>query len=176
MSDNLFLRVFEKTDLDFVHKLYNDPKIMHFWFEEPFYSNANLEEAFDKNKDNPRRKSFILQDDIDIVGLVQLFSIDYIHRKAEFAIIIDPINQGKGYALRATNLALEYAFGTLNLNKFYLYVDEKNEKAIHIYEKAGFVQEAVLKDEFFVNGTYHNVVYMSCFQNDYLKKEEHASN
>src|SRR5699024_487489 len=98
--------------------------------------------------------------------------IDYIHRKAEFAIIIDPLQKGKGYALKATSLALDYAFRTLNLNKLYLYVDAINEKAIHIYNKTCFITETNLKDELFVNGTYHDVVYMSCFQKYYLKMNQ----
>lgn len=172
MSNNLNLRVFEKSDLDFLHRLYNNPEIMAYWFEDPFYSKSALETSFEKNMSNPRIKSFILQDDDETVGLIQLFSIDNIHRKAEFAIIIDPLQQGKGYALKATYLALDYAFRTLNLNKLYLYVDAINEKAIHIYNKAGFIKEATLKDEFFVNGAYHDVVYMSCFQKDYLKANQ----
>lgn len=169
ISKKFFLRTLEKTDLDFLHRLYNDPKIMDYWFEEPFNSKAALEAGFEKHLNDPSIKSFILKDSDEMVGLIQLFSIDYIHRKAEFAIIIDPLQQGKGYALLATNLSSEYAFLTLNLNKLYLYVDAVNDKAIHIYEKAGFIQEAVLKDEFFVNGKYHDIVYMSCFQKDYLK-------
>lgn len=171
MSEDLFLRVFEKTDIDFLHRLYNDAKIMNFWFEEAFHSKSALEANFEKHLTNSRTKSFILQDGDEVVGLIQLFTIEYIHRKAEFAIIIDPLHQGKGYALKATHLSIEYAFRNLNLNKLYLYVDVINDKAIHIYKKAGFTEEAVLKDEFFVNGDYHDIVYMSCFQEDYLKKK-----
>jgi len=33
MSDQLQLKVMEKEDLEFVHRLMNDPNIMSFWFE-----------------------------------------------------------------------------------------------------------------------------------------------
>ncbi len=169
MSDDLYLRVLEKSDIDFLHRLYNNPDIMNFWFKEAFYSKSTLEAYFEKQLKDSQTKSFILQNGDEIIGLIQLLEVENIHRKAEFAIMFDPLKQGKGYALKATNLAIEYAFRTLNLNKLYLYVDAINEKAIHIYEKAGFVQEAFLKDEYFVDGEYHNIVYMSCFQKDYLK-------
>lgn len=169
MPDNLVLKVVEKTDLDFLHRLYNDPDVMYFWFREPFYSKVRLEESFNKSKENNKMKSFILQDNDESVGIVELLDVDYVHRKAEFAIIIDPLQQGKGYAFKATRLAQDYAFKTLNINKLYLIADVKNEKAIHVYEKAGFVKEAVLKDEYFVGGEYHSITYMSCFQDDYLK-------
>src|SRR5699024_7529756 len=115
--------------------------------------------------------NFILRKNNEKLGFVQLISIDYIHRKAEFTIMIDPRGQGHGYASIATHLAMDYAFSVLNLHKLYLIVDKMNEKAIYIYKKTGFQVEAELKDEFFVNGTYHNVVIMSMFQADYLKTE-----
>ena len=176
MTQDLTLKVLEKTDLDFLHRLYNDPDVMYFWFREPFLSKATVEENFEKSRENKNHKSFVLKDDDDLVGIIQLFDVDFVHRKAEFAIMIDPLMQGKGYALPATNLAIDYSFTTLNLNKLYLIADVDNEKAIHIYEKAGFTQEAILKQEYFVNGEYHDITYMSCFQEDYLKQKRVQSN
>src|SRR5690625_4393393 len=173
MSDNLNLRVFERTDLDFLHRLYNNPEIMAYWFEDPFYSKSALETSFEKNLNNPRIKRFILQNNDETVGLIQLFFIDYIHRKAKFTIIINRLQQGKVYTLKKTSLQIDYKFRTLELNKLYFYIVPINDKkVIHIYNKAGFIKEATLKDEFFVNGAYHDVVYMSCFQKDYLKMNQ----
>src|SRR5699024_6868830 len=103
MSDNLDLRVIDKTDLDFLHRLYNKPEIMAYWVEDPFYSKSALETSCEKNLNNPRIKSFIVQNNDATVGVIQLFFIDYIQRKAEFAIIIDPLQRGSGYALKATS-------------------------------------------------------------------------
>lgn len=173
MADKLELRALEKDDLDFIHRLNNNPDIMSYWFEEPYQSKVELEDNYMKNKDNKHVRLFVLKKNNEQLGLVALFSIDYIHRKAEFAIMIDPIHQGFGYSSKATKLAMNYAFKILNLNKLYLITDEVNEKAIHVYKKVGFKQEAVLKDEFFVNGTYHHSVYMSMFQDDYLNMYSH---
>lgn len=161
----------EKEDVDFVHRLNNNPDIMSFWFEEPYQSKVELEEDFLKNKDSRSMRLFILEKNKESLGFVALYSIDTIHRKAEFAIMLDPNHQGFGYSGEATQLAIAYAFKTLNLNKLYLITDEVNEKAIHVYKKAGFTTEAVLKDEYFVNGSYHNSVYMSMFQSDYLSQK-----
>src|SRR5690625_5009698 len=166
MSDQLVLKAMEKEDLEFVHGLMNDPDIMSFWFDEPYQTKADLEEKFMKNKDNDHIRFFILKKNETQLGFVALYSIEPIHRKAEFAIIIDPAHQGFGYSGKATKLALDYAFNILNLHKLYLIDDETNEKAIHVYEQTGFKAEAVLKDEYFIRGNYHDVVYMSIFQKD----------
>ncbi|GAB3068954.1 spermidine N1-acetyltransferase [Virgibacillus ainsalahensis] len=169
MSEQLGLRTLEKEDLEFIHKLNNNAEIMSYWFEEPYKSMAVLKDTFDKNMDNPHKRQFILYKNEEKLGLVELVSIDYIHRKAEFTIIIDPEHQGKGYAGTATRLATDYAFSHLNLHKLYLIVDKINEKAIHIYKKCGFEVEAELRDEFFVNGMYHDAILMCMFKENYRK-------
>ncbi len=172
MNENLTLRTLEKTDLEFIHALYNNPEIISYWFEEPYLSFAHREDSFDKNMDNQRHRQFILMNIDEKVGFVELVSIDPRHRNAEFTIIIHPDFQGKGYAYTATRLAMDYAFSVINLHKLYLYVDTTNEKAIHIYEKAGFQMEGVTQEMFFVNGTYHDAAVMCIFDRDYWKMHE----
>ena len=118
----------------------------------------------------------IVEHDKAKVGLVELVEIDYVHRRAEFQIIIAPAHQGLGYAAKAVLLVMDYAFTVLNLYKLYLVVDTENKKAIHVYKKLGFEVEGELKHEFFSNGEYRNALRMCTFQTDYLmKKKEQAA-
>lgn len=169
LSKEVKLRVLEKEDLKFVHNLTNNRDIMSFWFEEAHQSMTSLEKIYNKSKESRKSREFILEKDGEQLGFVALMAIDLIHRKAEFAIMIDPAHQGYGYASIATGLAMDYGFTVLNLHKLYLVVDQTNEKAVYVYEKLGFQQEAILKDEYFVNGSYHNALIMSAFQPTYLK-------
>jgi diamine N-acetyltransferase len=105
-----------------------------------------------------------------LIGLVELIEIDYIHRSGEFQIIITPEHQGKGFAQTLINKALDYSFTILNLHKIYLHVSTENDKAIHLYQKAGFVEEGHLVEEFFINGQYRDVKRMYILQNAYLNK------
>lgn len=154
MKANIQLRALEREDLRYIHLLNNDNKIMSYWFEEPYESFAELQDLFEKHIHNQSERHFILMDDKQTVGLVELVEIDLIHRNAEFQIIIDPQSQGKGYASIATKLAIEYAFTILNLHK--------------IYQKTCFQIEGELKEEFFINGSYHDAIRMCMFQRDFL--------
>lgn len=154
MKANIQLRALEREDLRYIHLLNNDNKIMSYWFEEPYESFAELQDLFKKHIHNQSERRFILMDDKQTVGLVELVEIDLIHRNAEFQIIIDPQSQGKGYASIATKLAIEYAFTILNLHK--------------IYQKTCFQIEGELKEEFFINGSYHDAIRMCMFQRDFL--------
>ncbi|MES8982641.1 spermidine N1-acetyltransferase [Listeria innocua] len=171
MSGDLKLRPLEREDLKFVHRLNNDAKIMSYWFEEPYEAFVELQELYDKHIHDQSERRFILELDGQMVGLVELMEIDYIHRRAEFQIIIDPKFQGHGYAVSATKLEMKYAFHVLNLHKLYLVVDKVNEKAIHVYEKVGFIREGELIDEFFVDGTYHDAIRMCIFQHQYQEMD-----
>src|SRR5699024_9593925 len=105
-----------------------------------------LEKSFDDNVESEKNRQFIVMNGEEKVGIVELVSIDWRHRNAEFTIIIAPEHQGKGYARPATQLAIDYGFYTLNLHKLYLFVDKINDKAIRVYEKAGFQVEGVARE------------------------------
>ncbi|WP_061539273.1 spermidine N1-acetyltransferase [Collimonas fungivorans] len=171
VQPGLKLRPLERNDLHFVHQLDNNSHIMRYWFEEPYEAYVELVQLYDQHVHDQSERRFILESDNgEMVGLVELVEITHIHRRAEFQIIVAPGAQGKGYAERATRLAIEYAFCVLNLYKLYLYVDKENHKAIHIYQKCGFELESELKSEFFINGVYRDAIRMCMFQPEYLVK------
>src|SRR5690625_5679538 len=169
MSTKLRLHVLEINVLDFIHLLNNESVIMSFLFEETYRSMTSLQNDYDKNIDSDTARQFILKKNDEKVGFVSLFGFEPVHQKAEFGIMIEKKHQGNGYASKATKLAMEYAFMNMNVRKLSLVVDETNEKAIYVYRKVGFEDEAVLKDEYFVSGSYHNVLLMSIFREDYKK-------
>jgi diamine N-acetyltransferase len=162
------LRALERDDLEFVHGLTNDSKVMSYWFTEPYEALVELRDIYDRHVHDNRERRFVIEADGERAGVVELVEIDYIHRGAEFQIIVHPGFQGRGYARAATVAALDYAFAVLNLHKVYLVVAVENPKAIHIYEKVGFATEGELREEFFADGRYRNALRMGILQNEYL--------
>lgn len=170
MNSHVMLRPLERKDLNFVHTLDNNANVMRYWFEEPFISFDELVQIYDQHIHDQTERRFIVANERDTaVGLVELVDINQTHRHAEFQIIISPAHQGHGYAKQATRLAIDYAFLALNLHKVFLYVDVDNPKAIHIYSEIGFKEEGILKEEFFVNGHYRDVVRMGLFKRDHIQ-------
>lgn len=168
-DDAIRLRPLERTDLMFVHSLDNNANIMRFWFEEPFSSFDELTQIYDLHILDQSERRFIVEDGSgNSVGLVELIDINSIHRNCEFQIIITPEHQGRGYAFSATKAALEYAFKVLNMHKVFIYVDPENDKAIHVYKRCFFGQEGLLKEAFYVNGTYKDALIMSVLKRDFL--------
>ncbi|MEK4424920.1 spermidine N1-acetyltransferase [Solibacillus sp. FSL K6-1523] len=172
MTGKVQLRPLEREDLRFVHSLNNNALVMSYWFEEPYEAFVELQDLYDKHIHAQGERRFIVEKNGEMLGLVELIEIDYIHRRTEFQIIIDPRFQGQGYAKIATSLAMDYAFLVLNMHKLYLIVDKSNDVAIHVYKKAGFQVEAEFKNEFFVEGQYRDIIRMCIFQEEYLSKRQ----
>ena len=170
----LRIRPLEREDLRFVHDLDNNESVMHYWFEEPYEAYVELCDLYDKHIHDQTERRFVAEVDGQRVGLVELVEINHIHRRAEFQIIVAPEHQGRGHATTASVAAIEYAFLVLNLYKLFLVVDVDNAAAIHVYRKLGFVQEGVLKQEFFVNGEYRDALRMALFQSDFLAARRSA--
>lgn len=169
-TSDIKLRPLERGDLHFVHKINNNDVIMRYWFEEPYEAYDELVALYDRHLHDQNERRFIIEHDKgQPAGLVELVEIDYIHRRAEFQIIIAPSYQGRGYAKAATRIAVGYAFRVLNLHKVYLVVDKDNTAAVHIYERCGFQIEGLLKEEFFSNGAYRDAYRMALLQHDHLR-------
>lgn len=172
MPESLILRPLEREDLRFVHELDNNETVMHYWFEEPYEAFVELADLYDRHIHDQSERRFIAETAGERVGLVELVEINHIHRRAEFQIIIAPAHQGKGYATAATRLAMDYAFTVLNLYKLYLIVDCANLRAVNVYAKLGFTEEGRLREEFFVDGEYRDVLRMAMFQPEYLRRRK----
>lgn len=98
------------------------------------------------------------------VGSVFLRDIDYQNKKAEFGIFIgEDSARGKGIGTEAAKSIVKYGFTELKLHKIFLRVLADNKGAIKSYCKAGFVQEAYLKDDVLLNGEYRDIILMALF-------------
>ncbi len=119
--------------------------------------------------DNPSRMSFavVRQDDHALVGGVVLDQTDGRLRSADFHIFIDGAYTGQGYGTEATRLMLDYGFGILNLHRVELLVFGFNTRAIHVYEKLGFVQEGMKRQSWYYDHAWHDTVLMSILEDEY---------
>lgn len=94
------------------------------------------------------------------LGNVWLHNVHWINRNAELRIFLGGA-QGKGFGTRASKLLVRFAFQKLGLHKVYLLVSSANPRARRAFEKAGFEQEGILVDEFFVDGKFVDVNRMA---------------
>ena len=95
------------------------------------------------------------------LGSVYIRDIDRHHNKAEYGIFIgEPQARGRGIGTAAAKLMLRYCFEEEKLHRVFLRAFATNQQAIRSYEKAGFVKEALLRDDVCIDGKYCDIVLM----------------
>lgn len=95
------------------------------------------------------------------LGSVYIRDIDRKHHKAEYGIFIgEPQARGRGIGTAAAKLMLRYCFEEAGLHRVFLRAFATNLQAIRSYEKAGFVREALLRDDVRIEGKYCDIVLM----------------
>ena len=170
----LTLRPLESKDLPFIHAINNERQTMAFWFLEPYESLTELTSLYNKHIHDDDERRFVIDADEQFVGIVELVNINFIHRSTEIQIIIKSEFQGMGLAKSAMYKGLDYAFNILNMHKVYLYVDTKNHKALNLYKRLGFIKEGILRQQFFVEGTYRDSIFMGILKNEIQRDSEGA--
>ena len=117
----------------------------------------------------------ITDEDDEYLGTISLKDIDLSARNAEFAISLRKMAQGKGVAVSATKELLNIAFNTYNFERVYLNVLAENQRAIHLYEKCGFVYEGEFRKHLFLNGEFKSLKWYSMLREEYLIKFDEES-
>jgi len=77
---------------------------------------------------------------------------------------------GRGYGTDAVRALCRHAFAEMNLHKVRLEVIATNPRAEAVYERVGFRREGVLREEFYRQGRYHDVIRMGLLRGE-LREE-----
>lgn len=167
------LRELERADIPEINSWRRNPELISFlgapyrfigeeidekWFEHYLVSRSNTVRCAVVEYDNPER----------ILGLVTLASIDWVNRSCTLHIMIGRTdNQGKGLGTFAVDGMLHHAFLDLNLRRVELNVLSNNERAIHLYNKLGFVVEGVRRSAVQKQGSYLDMVVMGLLKDEW---------
>lgn len=90
----------------------------------------------------------------EFVGTIKL-KVDERHNKAEFVVMVgDKTVQNKGVATRAVRLMIDYAFSVLSIRKLTAGTYDNNFAARCLWEKCGFIVEAIIPNEKYYYGSY----------------------
>jgi len=170
VGDRVYLRPIEQEDLSLTQKWINDPEIRILEGEVLPKSMQDEKEWLENLYKDKSRVWFVvaLKDSDKTIGTGGFLRIDYIWRAADLSIMIGEKGEwGKGYGTEAIRLLLNYGFKSLNFHRISLGVFDFNKRAIRAYEKAGFKKEGVLRDGYFCDSKYHDVIMMSILEDEF---------
>ena len=173
IGEKVVLKVIEEKDLDKIFLWKNDYNLSLLIKSHPLPSaRYEVEEWFRKNQSDKNQVLLGIYEleSKKILGIVRLMFIDWISSTAEFGIFIgNEEDRNKGIGKETIKLALDFSFKDLKFNRIFLKVIESNHKAIEVYKSFGFIKEGLLREHFWCNNKYNDLVIMGLLKNDYLK-------
>lgn len=168
------LREYRREDIELAKEYVNKEEIRQY--TEPgipfLYTLHNEEQWYERISPHEQEYNFAIEalDTKKYIGGCGIHNLDYKNSKVDIGIFIgDEAYLNRGYGTEALKILVKFIFEQMNINKVKLEVYSFNIRAQRCYEKVGFKKEAVLKDEIFRNGKYHDIICMSIFKEDYFK-------
>lgn len=160
----VYLRPINREDTkDIVRWRNSDAVRPYFIYQEPFTIEGHLS-WLEKMIDSGKGYQFIicLKENGQPIGSTYLRDYDPVSRKAEYGVFIGENGQkGRGIGTEALKLTLGFAFDGLKLHKVFARAFSDNKASINSFLKGGFLQEAYLKDEVWVDGRYRDIVLLA---------------
>lgn len=157
-----FIRAIEMEDARILSAWLNDRETNAFLdiiypLSKRYCDNFTLE-----GEEHNKRLFIIDNEDRKPIGLIVIDKIKWEYRNCEIGIVIyDKNYRGRGYGKDALETALKFIFDDLNMHLVYLNVVDENEAAVNLYKKFGFKIEGILRDRYYKNGRYYNIIVMS---------------
>lgn len=167
-GEHVILRAFERDDAERCYRWMNDPNIVRTlksrypiafqnemeWLERAIHSSAT-----------ERHFAIERKDDRTHIGNASIHDIDWVSHTAWFGMFIgEPAAWNRGFGGDAMQTLVRFAFDEMNLVKLRINVFDYNDRAKHVLEAQGFVQEGKLVRDFYRDGGYHDIVILSKFR------------
>ncbi len=169
-GEHIILRAFEREDAERCYRWMNDPNIVRTLKSRYPIAFQNEIEWLDRAmhgsvSDSERHFAIERKDDRTHIGNASIHDIEWVSRTAAFGLFIgEPSAWNRGFGSDAIRTLVRFAFDEMNLQKLRINVFDYNDRAKHVLEAQGFVQEGRLRSEFYREGTYHDIVILSIFR------------
>jgi RimJ/RimL family protein N-acetyltransferase len=162
---SVLLRPVKRLDISYFLKWFNDPEVLQY-LELYLPMTEMSEEKFIEELGTTRAKSdvlFVIEAIKGVstkpIGNCSLHEVDSKDHKAIFGMVIGEKDYwSKGYGTEAARLLIDYGFQQLNLHRISSGAIAFNERSIKLHKKVGFREEGRLREAYFKNGRYHDLV------------------
>ncbi len=150
-TDNLYYTNINADLINDYLTMVNDPEVQKFIYKEPksFDYDGEVDWIKDRKEKGEPFFSIIEKSTDEFVG-----NMEYLNRGSyyEIGICLTPNKQDRHYGYEAINFIIDYGHNEMNLKEIRLGVFSHNKRAIHLYEKVGFVEESRITNSHMVDG------------------------
>jgi diamine N-acetyltransferase len=163
------LRPLRLDDLDHLMTWVNDPEITRNFAQLGEISREQEQAWLERTLAATNERVWAIEDpDGTYLGNVGLHQIHWPSRNARLGIVVaSRAHHGRGVAQAALKAVLDRGFAELGLHKIWAVHFHDNARMAHILGKLGFVVEGRLRDEYFHDGRYHDMLRHSILDADH---------
>ncbi|MEV1018877.1 GNAT family protein [Streptomyces sp. NPDC050264] len=169
-GDRTVLRPFTTDDAAVMAGILVDPELLYFTGGDPApFSDEHLRSWYGSRAAQPDRLDLAVTDRAtgELVGEVVLNDWEPRHRRCTFRTLIGPRGRGRGLGTEAVRLIVGHGFEVLGMHRIQLEAYADNERARHVYEKAGFVVEGVRRHVELRDGVWRDEVLMAVLADEW---------
>jgi RimJ/RimL family protein N-acetyltransferase len=170
----LSLRSIEEEDLKQLRDWRNNAEFRRH-FREHRELNMRQQQVWFEEKvvkdDSTLMFSIRRNEDDELMGCCGLVYINWVHRNADLSLYIgweDVYIDTQGYADESVNLLLGYGFRVLGLHKIWTELYEFDEKKKKLFDRFGFKQDGVLRQNYWSDGKWWDSVIVSILAQEFL--------
>ena len=169
------LRPVERDDLPNFVQWVNDADVLAYFGSYLPYNMVKEEAWFENMSKDEQSINFAIEYEGRHVGACGFSNIDYRNQSAEVGLFIgDKTLWDKGLGQDTLRTMLDYGFDHLNFHRIYLRVFAENTRAVHAYEKVGFVHEGRLREAQWRHGRWQDTLVMSVLRREWKKRSHGA--
>ncbi len=168
MLDACLIRKVTEDDLPMVLAWRNHADVRRYMFTQHEISLDEHRNWFAKASRDPSRCLLIVEENKQAIGYVQFSKVED-GGVADWGFYARP-DAPKGSGRKLGVMALNHAFGSLELHKVCGQAIASNQASIAFHQRLGFALEGVLRDQQRINGAYHSLHCFGLLAGDWQSK------
>lgn len=175
-TDRLFLRLFERADLDAVMTYHALPEAQRY-LDWKARDRVEVKAALDGMRRQTRLTrpgdTFSLaverKSDAAVIGQVSLRWHDATAAQAELRFVFSPAYRRQGYASEAVRRVLTFGFAEFGFHRIFARCDAKNEASARLLKRLGMRLEAHYREHALFNGEWDEELHFAVLDREWQR-------